>query len=183
MASVSLARGKASLASPSSHSNRPSFQNRPPVRRDPFRSPSSLWAGTSVTNSAQGVDYASQSSLWLASHLLLGSHSPPPRPYSGPSARDGTPEPPPDRAPRCSCGKAPACSVPRRNWLPGHCCCLCAARGPHASPAPGRPRSREKGCAPSSHSGLRVPLTGSGTSGRSKASRAGLRRDRPSLTL
>lgn len=66
------------LASQSSLSHRPSFQTRPPVHRDPFCSPRSRWAGTTVTNSAQGVDYPSQPSLWLASHLHPGSHSPSP---------------------------------------------------------------------------------------------------------
>lgn len=37
--------------------HRLSFQTRPLAHRDRFLSPGSLWAGTTVTNSAQGVDY------------------------------------------------------------------------------------------------------------------------------
>lgn len=73
----------ASVAAKFSPLHRPSFQIRPRVHRGQFLSPGSLWTGTTVTNSAQGVDYpGSQPSLWLPSHLHSCSRGPSTPPWA-----------------------------------------------------------------------------------------------------
>lgn len=182
---VSLAGGKASLASPFPPSHRPSFQTRPPVHWDPRRSPGSRWAGTSMTNSAQGVDSPSRPGLWLASHLRQRLSQTPAR-APGLGARDCAPKPPTRRCPALQLRKeAPQrarCHVgtgSRDVQLPAR-----PERGPPSAPSPGQAGRRgTERCAPSSRRDRGHPPLASGSPCLLKASRAGLSPDRPSLTL
>lgn len=118
-----------------------------------------------------------------------GSRGPPhPHPHPGLGTRDGAPNSPTKPCPSLQLPReAPACSMPRRNWLPGPRSCPRAARAVpvHALRAGGRWADPER------RGGMRALLPlGSATAtacvrtpGPSKASGAGLSRDRPSLTL
>lgn len=136
-----------------------------------------------MTNSAQGVDYPSQPSLWLASRSHPGSCSAPPNTHIPiPRRALGTapPNPPPlmpgsaaaeKRRQRARChvgiGSWDAAAACTTSWSP-RTPCPRAAREPR--------RSQEQGCAPS----LPLGSPRAGTPGHSKASGAGLSRDRPS---
>lgn len=137
------------LVSQSSLSHRPSFQTRPPVHRDPFCSPFSRWAGTTVTNSAQGVDYPSQPSLWLASHLHPGSHSP--SPTRGWALGKAPPNPHPTVSRAAAAGRGASVLVATSELAPGTLQLLARStrsprtpcpRGPAGSPAAERRDAR-----------------------------------------
>lgn len=127
-----LGQRKLPLSPRSSHPyNRPSFQTRPLVHRDRFLSPGSLWAGTTVTNSAQGVDYAFSGSPPTSSQAPRA-----PRPHIGQGARDRVPKSLTQQRLQLQRRKgAPACSVPRRIWLGTGCSCGSAALSPR-TPCP-----------------------------------------------
>lgn len=174
---------KKAFSPPASHphpSYRPSFQTRPPVHRDPFRSPGSRWAGTGVTNSAQGVDYPSQPSLWLPSHLHPSSRRPL-APFLGWALETAPPDLPPGSVPSCNGGEKRRRALCHVGIGSGDVAAAEAQRAvpTHALPPGGRRVARrgEEGCAPSSRSHLRVPLPASGTPGPSKASGAELSPD------
>ncbi|XP_011828413.1 PREDICTED: uncharacterized protein LOC105534316 [Mandrillus leucophaeus] len=156
------------LASRFSPSYRPSFQTRPPVHRDPFRSPGSRWAGTGVTNSAQGVDYPSQPSLWLPSHLHPSSCRPL-APFLGWALETAPPDLPPGSVPSCNGGEKRRRALCHVGIGSGDVAAAEAQRAvpTHALPPGGRRVARrgEEGCAASSRSHLRVPLPASGTPG------------------
>lgn len=142
---------KASVVSPSRPAHRPSFQTCPPLHRDRLRSPGSSWAGTCVTNSAQGVDYPSQPSPWLASHL----HSWLPR-TPAPSHGLGAPKPPARLCPTPQLRReAPARAVPRRSCLAPRSLQLPArrARSPCARAA-GGPRAETRDARPPPPAGV-----------------------------
>lgn len=144
-----LGQRKPPLSPLSSHPyNRPSFQTRPLVHRDRFLSPGSRWAGTTVTNSAQGVDYAFSGSPPTSSQAPRA-----PRPHIGQGARDKSPQIPhttasPAAAEERCASVLRATSDLARDWVQLR---ERSAVPAHALPMGCEPASRRKeGCALSS---------------------------------